>query len=64
MTGSIQIFPRMQVSGFIFDWIAGQAGNDGRGALRALGLAPGARRRLQNACSDNPASQGLPDHAN
>ena len=33
------------------------------GALRAIGLAPRARRRRQNACPDNPASQGLPEHA-
>ena len=33
------------------------------GDLRAFGLAPGARRSPQNACSDNPATQGLPEHA-
>ena len=33
------------------------------GDLRTFGLAPGARRSPQNACSDNPATQGLPEHA-
>ena len=33
------------------------------GALRAYSLAPGARRSPQNAYSDNPATQGLPEHA-
>ena len=33
------------------------------GALRTNCLAPGARLMLQNACSDNPAPQGLPEHA-
>ena len=33
------------------------------GALRADSLAPGARRSSQNAYSDNPATQGLPEHA-
>ena len=33
------------------------------GALRADSLAPGARRSPQNACSDNPATQGLSEHA-
>jgi len=33
------------------------------GDLRTFGLAPGAIRSPQNACSDNPATQGLPEHA-
>ena len=33
------------------------------GALRADSLAPGTRRSPQNACTDNPATQGLPEHA-
>ena len=33
------------------------------GALRVDSLALGARRSPQNACSDNPATLGLPEHA-
>ena len=33
------------------------------GALRDDSLAPGARKSPQNAYSDNPATQGLPEHA-
>ena len=32
-------------------------------ALRADCLAPSVRIMHQNACSDNPAPQGLPEHA-
>ena len=32
-------------------------------ALRAIGLAPGAREMPQNACSGKPAKQGFSEHA-